>query len=81
MRNPAFKHSIHVQIQENVPYPFKNLGVLEFLLHQKMSLLFLYVYFFIVLIQKNKCRIHSANHANRKIFLQKYKDVGVLIDR
>lgn len=43
MRNPASKHSIHVQIQENVPYPFKNLGVLEFLLHQKMSLLFLYV--------------------------------------
>lgn len=75
MRNPTPKYCIHIQTEEIVPHPLTNLGVLKFLLHQKMSILFLYAYFFIVLIQKNKCRMHSANHANRKIFLQKYKDM------
>lgn len=80
MRNPTSKYCIHVQIQEDVPHLLINLGALKFLLHQKMSVLFMSI-FFIVLIQKNKCRMHSANHTNRKIFLQKYKDMGFFIDR
>lgn len=46
MRNPTSKYCIHVQIQKDVPHPLTNLGALKFLLHQKMSILFLYVYFF-----------------------------------
>lgn len=77
MGNSKSKYCIHVQIQEDVPYPLTNLGALKFLSHQKRKYLFYFLIyiFFIILIQKSRCSMHSTHHANRKILLQICKDM------